>query len=124
MTTTRRGFLGMLLASAAAPAIVKAESLMKIIVPRNPLIDELERFSAGRHDDYLDAVYKATERYTTGWTDARGIFATSLAASILQTKEVLVSDILQKSFADQLQPFYNRGAINLDQLLQRKDILQ
>jgi hypothetical protein len=30
---TRRGFLGMLVGAAAAPAIVKAENLMKIFVP-------------------------------------------------------------------------------------------
>lgn len=36
--TNRRGFLGALLAAAAAPAIVKAESLMPIWVPATPKI--------------------------------------------------------------------------------------
>lgn len=30
----RRGFIGSILAAAAAPAIVRADSLMKIVVPR------------------------------------------------------------------------------------------
>lgn len=38
--TTRRGFLGALLAAAAAPAIVRAESLMRIYVPPAPAIVE------------------------------------------------------------------------------------
>lgn len=35
---TRRGFLGMMLGAAAAPAIVKAENLMKIVVPKKELV--------------------------------------------------------------------------------------
>jgi len=34
----RRGFLGAILAAGVAPAIVRAESLMKIVVPRQELI--------------------------------------------------------------------------------------
>lgn len=34
----RRGFLGSILAAAAAPAIVRAESLMRIIVPSDEII--------------------------------------------------------------------------------------
>lgn len=34
----RRGFLGAMLAAAAAPAIVRAESLMKIVVPKKEII--------------------------------------------------------------------------------------
>lgn len=37
----RRGFLGLILASASAPAIVKASSLMKIVVPSQ----EIYRYS-------------------------------------------------------------------------------
>jgi len=35
MNPTRRGFLGAMLAAAAAPAIVKADSLMKVVVPKH-----------------------------------------------------------------------------------------
>jgi len=35
MNLSRRGFLGAILAAGAAPAIVKAESLMKIVVPKH-----------------------------------------------------------------------------------------
>jgi hypothetical protein len=38
--TSRRGFLGAILAAAAAPAIVRAESLMKIYVPPQELAYE------------------------------------------------------------------------------------
>jgi hypothetical protein len=38
--TSRRGFLGAILAAAAAPAIVRAESLMKIYVPSQELAYE------------------------------------------------------------------------------------
>jgi hypothetical protein len=38
--TSRRGFLGAILAAAAAPAIVRAESLMKIYVPQQELAYE------------------------------------------------------------------------------------
>lgn len=45
--STRRGFLGALLAAAAAPAIVRADSLMKIVAPRQGLI----LWGDGIHDD-------------------------------------------------------------------------
>lgn len=35
----RRGFLGTILALGAAPAIVRADSLMRIIVPGRPILD-------------------------------------------------------------------------------------
>ena len=38
--TNRRGFLGAMFAAAAAPAIVRAESLMKIYVPPQELAYE------------------------------------------------------------------------------------
>lgn len=38
MTISRRGFLGAMLAAAAAPAIVRADSLMQIVVPRQEII--------------------------------------------------------------------------------------
>jgi len=38
--TNRRGFLGAIFAAAAAPAIVRAESLMKIYVPPQEIVYE------------------------------------------------------------------------------------
>lgn len=38
MNTTRRGFLGAMLAAAAAPAFVRADSLMQIVVPKQEII--------------------------------------------------------------------------------------
>ena len=50
MELSRRGFLGAMLAVAAAPAIVKASSLMPIYVPK-PAI--LTLWGDGVHDDTL-----------------------------------------------------------------------
>ena len=44
--TTRRGFLGAMLAAAMAPAIVKSTNLMKIVVPRYMTL-----WGDGEHDD-------------------------------------------------------------------------
>lgn len=38
MNTTRRGFLGAMLAAAAAPAFVKASNLMPIVAPKQEII--------------------------------------------------------------------------------------
>jgi len=46
--TTRRGFLGAMLAAAMAPAVVKSSSLMKIATPK-PLL--LTLYGDGVHDD-------------------------------------------------------------------------
>ena len=48
MNLSRRGFLGAVLAAAAAPAIVKSENLMRIVVPRPAL---LTLWGDGVHDD-------------------------------------------------------------------------
>jgi hypothetical protein len=47
--TTRRGFLGAMLAAAVAPAIVRAGSLMPIYVPKAPKL--LTLWGDGVHDD-------------------------------------------------------------------------
>ena len=49
--TTRRGFLGALLAAAMAPAIVKSSSLMPIYVPKIILPQGLVLWGDGMHDD-------------------------------------------------------------------------
>lgn len=53
MTMNRRGFLGLMLAAAAAPAFVKADSLMKIVAPRQDLIlaADYTLWGDGIHDD-------------------------------------------------------------------------
>ena len=48
MNLSRRGFLGAMLAAAAAPAFVKSESLMRIVVPRPVL---LTLWGDGMRDD-------------------------------------------------------------------------
>lgn len=48
MSLSRRGFLGAMLAAAAAPAIVKNENLMRIVAPRSLL---LTLWGDGVHDD-------------------------------------------------------------------------
>lgn len=40
--TNRRGFFGSMLAAAMAPAIVRAESLMKIYVPPQDIITDVQ----------------------------------------------------------------------------------
>ncbi len=47
--TTRRGFLGAMLAAAMAPAIVKSTNLMQIVVPR--WTDYMTLWGDGEHDD-------------------------------------------------------------------------
>jgi hypothetical protein len=39
---SRRGFIGSILALGAAPAIVRADSLMRVYVPRGPTVLRLE----------------------------------------------------------------------------------
>ena len=51
--TTRRGFLGAMLAAAMAPAIVKASSLMPIYVPKIILPTGLVLWGDGVHDDSI-----------------------------------------------------------------------
>jgi hypothetical protein len=53
MELSRRGFLGALLAAAAAPAIVKASSLMPIYVPKIITPAYMTLWGDGVHDDTL-----------------------------------------------------------------------
>ncbi len=57
----RRGFLGAILAAAAAPAIVKAESLMKIWVPPEPKI-LLPDFGMGDGDFTVESFMRVPSR--------------------------------------------------------------
>ena len=56
----RRGFLTAMLAACAAPAIVRAESLMRIVVPT---LAEIRLYGDGIHDD-TDALQKIIDGAT------------------------------------------------------------
>ncbi len=56
MTISRRGFLGALLAASVAPAIVRADNLMKLAVPRRLVL-----WGDGEHDD-TDAAQALIDR--------------------------------------------------------------
>ena len=63
MIFSRRGFLGSLAAALATPAIVKAESLMKVaptlILPKEPAILTLDEYSARVLAPMIDAMEKS-----------------------------------------------------------------
>jgi hypothetical protein len=72
--TNRRGFLGAMFAAAAAPAIVRAESLMKIYVPpQEILLPTLE-----------DAIYN----------DLTARYSHSLTKSCLLTRQQILNKLL------------------------------
>lgn len=50
----RRGFLGSILALAAAPAIVRAESLMKIVVPEQKIVVPDQELLAPQEDIFVN----------------------------------------------------------------------
>lgn len=74
-TISRRGFLGAILGAAAAPAIVKAESLMKIVVPK-PVelvlapVDEIPFFEVGKIEDvrFIEDKYQYAGTVTGRWS--------------------------------------------------------
>ncbi len=53
MSMTRRGFLKAMLVAAAAPAIVRAESLMPIYVPKIIVPGDTILWGDGVHDDTM-----------------------------------------------------------------------
>lgn len=75
----RRSFLGAMLAAAAAPAIVRSESLMRIYTPPQKILT-------------LDDIYQ--EAYGQFSSE----YSKNLARSMMQTKEALFAQILQNSF--------------------------
>ncbi len=100
MRPTRRGFLGALLAASAAPAIVKAESLMKIWVP-----PRLTLWGDGLHDDtaalqaLLDgnpvrAMFNGVAEVTPGGVVvlSRGVFKTSAPLVVRGDTKARISD--------------------------------
>ncbi len=68
MTTTRRAFLLGLGTALAAPAVVRADSLMKLWVPPAPkLIASMEDVQNGLLDDYEEGYWTPT----VNWSDTR-----------------------------------------------------
>ena len=79
--TNRRGFLGAMFAAAAAPAIVRAESLMKIYVPPQEMVFTPNLASGVLVEgDYYDAL---SGRYTR-----------NLAKSTILTRQQIIERML------------------------------
>jgi hypothetical protein len=96
----RRGFLLGLGAALAAPAIVKAESLMKLWVP--PAAD----FST----DYL--LIKSTERFAFGWADWRVMNDPVFMAGMCALKDAIIDNIYNEPGST--------GAAGLIELMERR----
>jgi uncharacterized membrane protein len=90
----RRSFLGAMLAAAAAPAIVRSESLMKLVPSKSGILtyelnpDSLEQMMINiRENIDLQPKQLIVSAYTL-----------NLARSMMQTKETLSAGILLNSF--------------------------
>ena len=75
--TNRRGFLGSIFAAAAAPAIVRAESLMKIYVPPQGIITDVQ---------LEEALY---QNLSAG-------YSRNMAKSSILTRQQVIDDLLPK----------------------------
>lgn len=75
--TNRRGFFGSMLAAAMAPAIVRAESLMKIYVPPQDIITDVQ---------LEEALY---QNLSAG-------YSRNLAKSSILTRQQLIDELLPK----------------------------
>lgn len=78
----RRGFLGAILAGAAAPAVVKAESLMKIWVPPEPKIWTLSPIGKSPLEEFIAEHKKGIE--TSIFMAAPGLF---IPGDLIQSKD-------------------------------------
>ena len=79
---TRRGFLGAILAAGVAPAVVKAGNLMPVRPVGGLILPG-------------DEIFRCTERYAIGHVDPA-----YFARSMLETKERVAFEILQKHWAN------------------------
>lgn len=81
--TTRRGFLLGMLALGAAPAIVRAESLMRIWVPPQEIWARDEAIYRGNHlaDKYVVFVHPA-------WEESMRELMITGSATVIYTREV------------------------------------
>jgi hypothetical protein len=85
--TNRRGFLGAMFAAAAAPAIVRAESLMKIYVPPQEIAYETLTYRQAT------AMGKAMQRTKEQITYDVNSYTYSDGSSIL-TRQQLIDELL------------------------------
>lgn len=98
--TSRRGFLSSILAVAAAPAVVKTSSLMKLVPTESGI---LTYKVSGRYDINPDSLERmmieiresGTIRPTQLIVPA---YMVNLARSMLQTKENVCAEILRASY--------------------------
>lgn len=101
----RRGFLGTMLALGAAPAIVRAESLMKIVVPKRDLLYEGRPIRQGiygiefveEHELYGDGIHDDTAALQA-WFDGKTVIDRRtgfLLGSVLSYGHYKMTDTLQ-----------------------------
>ena len=76
--TNRRGFLGAMFAAAAAPAIVRAESLMKIYVPPQEILLP------------TSGIFNAEAKYV----DLSENYGRNMAKSTILTRQQLLEELL------------------------------
>lgn len=62
MITTRRGFLGSILALGVAPAIVRADSLMRIVPRDTVVLPDVESFFQGSVRDWAEFMRRRMEQ--------------------------------------------------------------
>ena len=84
MTIQRRGFLAAMFAAAAAPAIVRADSLMRVFVPKTGIVT---LWGDGIHDDASALQY---------WLDGGRVYSPTgvLQSSVLSGASLLISKTL------------------------------
>ena len=92
--TSRRGFLSAILAVAAAPAVVKASSLMKLVPTESGILtydlnpDSLEKMMINIREDIA---LRPTQLIVP-------TYLANLALSMMQTKENVCAEILRASY--------------------------
>lgn len=85
--TNRRGFLGSIFAAAAAPAIVRAESLMKIYVPPQEIL--LLEAGQGYARALAKSMHQTKERVIEQLAYDANTFTYSDGSTILTRQQVL-----------------------------------
>lgn len=105
--TTRRGFLGAMLAACAAPAIVRADSLMRVIpreteilvpAPQRSLADQLEdarqrAIAQLREEIDAQALHEATLQFDRPGLKVGDVF--SIAGLVSGPRLFRVTDVMQ-----------------------------
>lgn len=96
---SRRGFLGVMLAVAAAPAIVKAENIMKIWTPRTEIITN--PFADHLGDDYTAEAWMKPDN--SPWVHVAMVKAGDVFINYIDGKRVRDHPLLPK-FVDVVAP--------------------